>query len=163
MPIHIRLADKSDAPAIVAVGAAAFTTATDPITRAIFPPRLQPSGRLDPNDYLRWRMRRKVSQLEGEHTIVMVAVAADEPAAEGDAAATTPGGERIVGFSVWVAPHAPGEELKRPEPPDYADKEVLSQVTVKLNEGAVRLFGEGAGCDTWCKSPTPAMPWNCSP
>ena len=142
-----------DVAAIAAVGAAAFTPASDPITRGLFPPRLQPTGELDRADAVRWRMQRKTAQLANAHTTVMVAVADADPAGSPDT--TTAAGERIVGFSVWTAPHLPGDESKRPEPPDFLDKEALKQVVAELHDGARRVFG-GEAHDIWCEFPSMA-------
>ena len=154
MSIRTRQATEADIPAIAAVGAAAFTPASDAITRAVYPAHLQPTGELNWDDYIAIRTRRKTAQFANEYTTILVAIS-DEVFPEGeDAGADTvsPDGERIVGFAVWTAPHPFGEESKRPELPDFVDKEVMKNLLTNLHEGAKRLFGESEGCDAWCKA-----------
>ncbi|KID85455.1 Acyl-CoA N-acyltransferase [Metarhizium guizhouense ARSEF 977] len=73
MSIRIRLAEKADIPAIIAVSmaACAFDPTTDAIRARLSPAHLQSTGGQSSKQ---WSMSRKSARLELRNSVIMVAV-----------------------------------------------------------------------------------------
>ncbi|CAG7557578.1 unnamed protein product [Fusarium equiseti] len=140
MPIQLIKATEEDLPAIARIATSAFHPSTDALSRCLFPPHLQPKDIPDGEAAYDWRAARKASSLASPESHLIVAVDDDKDSKD-----------RIVGFALWDAPPADGDDSAPSKPIECAalDKEAFEEMKKTVNQDAVDTFGEKGIAGVW--------------
>ncbi|KAM0412985.1 hypothetical protein ACHAPD_008047 [Fusarium lateritium] len=140
MSIYLTVASEEDLPAIAHIATSAFHPETDALSRRLFPRHLQPTYIPDGEAAYDWRLARKTSSLASPESHVIVAVDKDKNAED-----------RIVGFALWDAPPAEGNESGPGKPIECAalDKAAFEEMKKTVNQDAVDTFGEKGIAGVW--------------
>lgn len=140
MPIQLLKASEQDLPAIARIATSAFHPSTDALSRRLFPPHLQPKNIADGEAAYDWRAARKASSLASSESHLVVAVDDDKVPED-----------RIVGFALWDAPSADGDDSgpSKPIDCDALDKQAFEQMKKTVNQDAVDTFGKKGIAGVW--------------
>ncbi|KAL6914966.1 hypothetical protein FSST1_012726 [Fusarium sambucinum] len=140
MSIYLTEASEADLPAIARIATSAFHPDTDALSRRLFPRHLQPKDIPDGEAAYDWRLARKASSLSSPESHVIIAV--DKDKNEED---------RIVGFALWDAPPAEGDESGPSKPIECAalDKAAFEEMKKTVNQDAIDTFGEKGIAGVW--------------
>ncbi|KAJ4012432.1 hypothetical protein NW752_008122 [Fusarium irregulare] len=140
MPIQLLKASEQDLPAIARIATSAFHPSTDALSRRLFPPHLQPKNIADGEAAYDWRAARKASSLASSESHLVVAVDDDKVPED-----------RIVGFALWDAPPADGDDSgpSKPIDCDALDKQAFEQMKKTVNQDAVDTFGKKGIAGVW--------------
>ena len=134
--ITLRPATKDDIASIVRIGEAAFSAESDPIIPKLFPLRLQPTGKREPDYQRAWREARARAALEDSNNVYMLA--------EDDG--------QVAGLIQWSVPSKNGSDGAPPlKLPDTIDMELVQHIRTVVTGAAMDLFGERGSKDAWCK------------
>lgn len=140
MPILLVKATEEDLPAIARIATSAFHPSTDALSRRLFPPHLQPKNIPDGEAAYDWRAARKASSLASSESHLVVAIDDEKPHED-----------RLVGFALWDAPPADGDDSapSKPIDCDALDQQAFEEMKKTVNQDAVDTFGEKGIAGVW--------------
>ncbi|KAG8668141.1 hypothetical protein FPOAC1_007513 [Fusarium poae] len=140
MSIYLTEASEADLPAIARIATSAFHPETDALSRRLFPRHLQPNNIPDGEAAYDWRLARKATSLVSSESHVIVAIDNDGNPED-----------RIVGFALWDAPSAEGNDSSPSKPIECTalDKVAYEEMKKNVNQDAVDTFGEKGIAGVW--------------